>query len=200
MSYTARRLWQDSNLRPSKEPSRITTGELVVHLIAGGWATRYRHFCPPRTELARPRSNRGLSPPANAYTRNSVNSLPFDPNDLLPAQESRADIGRGTSDNGTLGVLPFRPRGHKFPRQDSNLHLPRSRRSNRSLHHRPILTRFNNSPENRRVKPTRVAIYPGTLCFRTTPRHRNLIPAGPPLCASIRLVNYLPSFTTGETN
>jgi hypothetical protein len=29
--------------------------------------------------------------------------------------------------------------GTIFPRQDSNLHLPRSRRSNRSLHHRPIL-------------------------------------------------------------
>jgi len=27
LSYTARRLWQDSNLRPSKEPSHITTGE-----------------------------------------------------------------------------------------------------------------------------------------------------------------------------
>jgi len=28
LSYTARRLWQDSNLRPSKEPSHITTGEM----------------------------------------------------------------------------------------------------------------------------------------------------------------------------
>src|SRR5262249_51163625 len=48
-------------------------------------------------------------------------------------------IGLGTRDNGTIGVLPFRPRGHKFPRQDSNLHLPLMRRSNRSLHHRPSL-------------------------------------------------------------
>ena len=63
----------------------------------------------------------------------------LDPIDRLYIYEARAGIGRGTSDNGTLGVLPFRPRGHIFPRQDSNLHLPRSRRSNRSLHHRPIL-------------------------------------------------------------
>jgi len=66
------RLWQDSNLRPSKEPSHISTGELVVHLIAGEWATRYRHFCLPRTEVARPRSNRDLSPPANALHQNFV--------------------------------------------------------------------------------------------------------------------------------
>jgi hypothetical protein len=40
------RLWQDSNLRPSKEPSHITTRELIVQLIAEEWATRYRHFLP----------------------------------------------------------------------------------------------------------------------------------------------------------
>ena len=46
-------------------------------------------------------------------------------------------LGRGISDHGTLGALPIQLRGHKFPWQDSNLHLPLSRRSNRSLHHRP---------------------------------------------------------------
>jgi hypothetical protein len=39
------RPWQDSNLRPSKEPSHIATGDFVLHLIAGEWAMRYRHFC-----------------------------------------------------------------------------------------------------------------------------------------------------------
>jgi hypothetical protein len=32
LSYTARRLWQDSNLHPSKEPSHITTGETRLTL------------------------------------------------------------------------------------------------------------------------------------------------------------------------
>jgi len=85
LSYTARRQWQDSNLRPSKEPSHITTGEFVVHPIAGEGATRYRHFCLPRTEVARPRSNRDLSPPASALHQNSVTRCR--PSALLSPQE-----------------------------------------------------------------------------------------------------------------
>lgn len=50
----------------------LTTGELVVHLTAGERATRYRHFCPPRTEVTRPRSNHDLSPPANVLYQNSL--------------------------------------------------------------------------------------------------------------------------------
>src|SRR5689334_16941136 len=61
------RPWQDLNLRPSKEPSHITTGETpFLFLIAGEWAMRYRHCCLPQTEVLRPRSNRDQSPPANA--------------------------------------------------------------------------------------------------------------------------------------
>jgi len=41
LSYTAGCPWQDSNLRPSKEPPHITTGELALHLIAGEWTMRY---------------------------------------------------------------------------------------------------------------------------------------------------------------
>ena len=159
------KLWQNSNLRPSKEPSHIKTGELIFELIAGEWATRYRHFCPSRTEVARPEVTAIHHHRRMSYLRD----FPLlDPSDRPYIHESRADIGWGTSDNGTLGVLPFRPRGHIFPRQDSNLHLPRSRRSNRSLHHRPILP-LHQSPGNRRGKPTRGTNSPGTLRFGTTP-------------------------------
>jgi hypothetical protein len=40
------------DLRPSKEPPRIATGDLGRYFIAGEWAMRFRHFC-----RRRPKSN-----------------------------------------------------------------------------------------------------------------------------------------------
>jgi hypothetical protein len=54
------------------------------------------------------------------------------------------------------------------PWQDSNLHLPRLKRSNPCLHHRPK-TFAKDSPGNQREEPARGAKSPGTLCFGTTP-------------------------------
>jgi len=46
LSYTARGLWQDSNLRPSKEPLHITTGEPVVHPHRRGMGDAVPAFLP----------------------------------------------------------------------------------------------------------------------------------------------------------
>jgi len=40
------------DLRPSKEPPHIATGDLGRYFIAGEWAMRFRHFC-----RRRPKSN-----------------------------------------------------------------------------------------------------------------------------------------------
>jgi hypothetical protein len=55
--------------RSDAEGKAAWTSKLVLCLIAGEWAMRYRHFCLPQTEVLRPRSNRDLSPPTNVYTR-----------------------------------------------------------------------------------------------------------------------------------
>jgi len=112
---------------------------------SASWATR-PVGC-GRTRTCALRRNRRTSPPANSLCISSPGngrrgtgiSACRGPKSHGPEVTAICHHRRVlyTSDNGTLGVLPFRPRGHKFPRQDSNLHLPRSRRSNRSLHHRP---------------------------------------------------------------
>src|SRR5579872_7158650 len=72
-------------------------------------------FLPAADRSRTARSNRDLSPPANALRQNSETYRYLIQPIFFSGQGSRADIGRGTSDNGTLGVLPFRPRGHNIP-------------------------------------------------------------------------------------
>jgi hypothetical protein len=93
----------------------------------------------------------------------------------------------------------IKPHGNKFPRQDSNLHLPLPKRSNRSLHHPPSwrLAKFAGEPTrrvdsghdfSRYLVPRDYAPVPGTLI--------------PGRAAALRVeafaAKYLSSFTTGE--